>query len=785
MQPFARPVKKNADGTVADKVYRATVLAKLPVGYWRFRETSGTNVDDEVDANGAAEHDGTLSGSGTILGGPSPILGDSTARSFIFNGSGYVHMGDNFDFAGLAPFSVVVWVMPSQLDGVNRRLFSKEITDGGGFQGWGLYARAGVGLNFYRYLNGVGDEVGFSTGLSVGTWQMATVVYTGSQMFIYVNRSQVAGPVASSRALVNHAGQFRVGFSSAGEGFMGDVAEPAVFDYALTEQQIQDIYDVGIAAAGYSYGDVESALKSNRRESFRHELHRYTVPQQIITSMDIGAETWLINAGNVISFGLDQSVKKLGSASLMIESSAAAPGYGQVRADIVPDLDMSNPAYDELRFWVKADPNVSQITPHLDSTSFNFTNYYYWVITKAQGKWTPGTWTEVRVKWSDAVIVGSPTRTLITRALFHIAVSGTGQGRVYIDDFRAVNSAAVAWSKIADLTGVVSCQIEYNRLGRVKRTASYRIIDDGQIDWARDTIRSFWSVQMPDGYWAEWQVGTFYVSSPTHLIAPGSVRDVAGYDSLLALEQAKLSDWLSLPTGANPVAQVVSLILNYATTLVAGYLIPPTTKTLAAPRVFEPGETVLTVCNELLAYCGYTSLRANEDGSFVAEPYVLPSIRSFEFTYMNDAFSVIVAGSVELTNDLFDAPNQWVRVVSRPEGGPLRAVAAITDPANPLSQAYRGRLITDYNTLDAPDQATLNATVLKLAEEGQFVFTKWKLETPLMPHGHADVVALIHTQAPAEDLGVYMEHSWTMDLKAGGKMTHNFDKITSAAALGT
>lgn len=780
MQGFARAVKKNADGSIADKAYEAHALSLLPLGYWRMQEPSGTNIDDYVDKNGATEHDGTLTGSGTTMNQPGPIAGDITSRALILNGSGYVDMGDNFDFAATAPFSVCAWVYPTTIDGVNRRIFSKEATDGSGFQGYGLYVRAGVGLNFFRYRDNVGDEASYPTNLAIATWQLATAVYDGAQLRIYVNRSLVGGPIASSRSLTNNAGAFRVGWSSTGEGFIGRVAEPMVFNFALSEAQVQSIYDVGVAAAGYTTAEVDKALKTSRREQFRYELHRYGVPETRIATME-ATETWVTGDGSGLqSQGLDVGKYKQGSSSLRISVNPGASA--RIDLDLVPDKDLSAATLDQIRIWVfVADASVSAIYLLADSTNANYSNYYQVTLLKSAGWWSVGKWIELRIPKSSFVVgAGSPTWVLTTRLGIRVSTTGTAIGTAYFDDWRWVNSTSVAWNVVANLKTVRGCQIEYNRLGRVKRTARMEILEDGSIDYVRDAIRCFWMVQMPDGFFAEWKVGTFLVGAPVRPLAVGAVRQVEGYDSLLALEQAKLSNWYVVGVGTNVIAAVIGLITTYASNPVAGVQIPASSKTMVNARTYEPGETVLTVANDLLSYCGYSSLRANEDGSFVADIAVLPSSRGSEFTYADDLSSIIERGSVELTADIFNAPNQWVRVVSRPEMAPIVGVAALTDPANPLSQAYRGRLITDYNTLDLPDQATLNNHVKNLAEEGQFVFNEWKMSTPLMPHSHADVLTLQHTKG-GEDNGVYMEHTWTMDLKPGGRMVHTLDKIISAA----
>jgi hypothetical protein len=92
--------------------YRAAVLAKNPVAYWRLGEATGTTALDET-GNG---HDGTYIGNPTF-GQPGAINGDPNT-AVQFNGTNYVEIRDSADFSqptSTNGLTVEVWMRPDAL----------------------------------------------------------------------------------------------------------------------------------------------------------------------------------------------------------------------------------------------------------------------------------------------------------------------------------------------------------------------------------------------------------------------------------------------------------------------------------------------------------------------------------------------------------------------------------------------------------------------------------------------------------------------------------------------
>jgi concanavalin A-like lectin/glucanase superfamily protein len=536
-------------------------------------------------------------------------------------------------------------------------------------------------------------------------------------------------------------------------------------------------------AAGYTAAEVLAALRTNRLERFRHELLRFLAPTRQLARME-STEAWTQQAvtGTGNSLAIVSSPRHEGAAALQVVAGAANASI-RVALDIV-DTDLSAAAYDEIRFWLYvADAQIDDVRVYFDSTNGNHTNYFSYTILKTAGNWAVGKWSEIRLKRADfAVGAGSPTWALITRLEFRVqtASGSTQQGQAFFDDERLVNSAGATWQKVKDMDEVVrgSMSIEYNQYGRIKRKGRARIRDDGEtIDWPNDRMRTYYLLRMPDGRYAEWPVGTFYLSAPELPLTIGAARDTDLYDTTVALEQATLTDWVTQAVGANAVATAIAAI-TASGVVGPAIAIPPSTRTLTVTRVWEPGTSYLTYINELLAIAGYASLRADEMGNYVSSDYVRPSQRGPELALADDGSSLFVRDTGTIIKDLFEAPNQWLIVVSRPDAT-LRSVYTLTDPANPLSTFVRGRTITRVVTLDLPDQAAADAEAKNYAEEGQLHYAEFGVETPIIPVGHADRVTIAHSRAP-KDGGEYVEHTWKMECRAGGTITHQYDALGTA-----
>lgn len=270
----------------------------------------------------------------------------------------------------------------------------------------------------------------------------------------------------------------------------------------------------------------------------------------------------------------------------------------------------------------------------------------------------------------------------------------------------------------------------------------------------------------------EWPLGVFLLATPSRgTDAAGTVsRVVEGYDQLLALRQDTFTDRYSIAAGVAYTTAVATVASGFAVA------ITPSTATLPTAMEWEPGTSRLRVINDLLGAINYESATFDEFGTLIARPYQPPSERASEYTYAAGAFAVINPAAMQ-TLDLFDVPNRFVAIKSEADQASIRSVYTNVNPASPTSTVSRGRTITQvYTDVDAVDQATLDAWVARRAFEASQVYEVIEFTTPGMPmHSNADMLTL---ELPAMAVnGDYVEHSWTLPLVAGGKMSHKVRRV--------
>lgn len=333
-----------------------------------------------------------------------------------------------------------------------------------------------------------------------------------------------------------------------------------------------------------------------------------------------------------------------------------------------------------------------------------------------------------------------------------------------------VESASVANNDLAD---------------KAKRTGQFVISPRASINYFTDRLRPYALLRMPDGGWAEWPLGTF------HLTTRGTRRAVTGqgsvpveaYDSLLVLDEDAVLDRYVVTAGTNYRTAVVSLLngAGFPTTQIA-----TTDKTLPAAKEWPPGTSKLEIVNTLLAGIDYKPLVMDALGVPTAGPYVDPLTAAVSWTYAVDRSSVIVPG-VDVALDLWNVPNAWIATVSEPDRPVLTSVLVNSDPASILSTVSRGRTIVarvepdagvanEDGTTEAVDQATLDAKVARVAAEASQQYQTADFATGLMPfHGSGDVCLIDYGDGPLR----FREHEWSMELKAGGLMTHKFRRVVT------
>ena len=239
-----------ADATtmrIATGPYATEVLADTPSLYLRLDDPSG---DVAANATGGASM-ARYQGSG-VQRGVLGAIGKDDSKAIRLNGeTGWINLGDNFDFAGRVPFSIELWARPRVVDEKFRGLFTKE-TNEGGRQGYLLVLNQSMGLTFDRARGGVVAQVAAKP-LSALAWSHIVVTFDGLNLRLFVNGQPAAGPTPAGLELPDTsvaavAGARVGGNTPIGQAahFDGDLDEVAVYDLALSALRVAAHHQAGI-----------------------------------------------------------------------------------------------------------------------------------------------------------------------------------------------------------------------------------------------------------------------------------------------------------------------------------------------------------------------------------------------------------------------------------------------------------------------------------------------------------------------------------------------------------
>jgi hypothetical protein len=274
----------------------------------------------------------------------------------------------------------------------------------------------------------------------------------------------------------------------------------------------------------------------------------------------------------------------------------------------------------------------------------------------------------------------------------------------------------------------------------------------------------------------EFPLGLFLLSTPPrHDSGEIITRQIEAYDQLQVASDHRVDNRYTVAAGTRYTDAIIQLIGG----LYAGLNLVPSASTLPVALDWDPGTAVLQIVNDLLGKINYRSLFFSSMGVAQVIPYVLPDQRPIDYIYADDDLSVTLPGMDDAV-DLFGVPNAWVVIVSEPDRAALMSEYANTSASSPTSTVNRGRVITKFvsQSMDAPDQTTLDALVRKMASDDSQVYRHFLFTTALMPmHEDSDVL-----QVQMSRLGInsrYVEQSWDMDLVAGGQMHHDARQVIS------
>ncbi len=201
------------------------------VSYWPFNEGTGTLADDSYGTNA-----GTVNGANWIQG--------ISGTALEFNGtSDYIGLPNNTSLRP-ANISLAAWIYPGTLGG-QLPIIALETTTG-------LDEGAKLALNdglIQLYIGTGIDEVQYLTGTVTQTneWYHVAGTYNGTRTALSINGQEVDSELLTGDITYTITRDMRVGSWDVGtpKYFDGKIDEVRVYDTALTEQEIADLYEEG------------------------------------------------------------------------------------------------------------------------------------------------------------------------------------------------------------------------------------------------------------------------------------------------------------------------------------------------------------------------------------------------------------------------------------------------------------------------------------------------------------------------------------------------------------
>jgi hypothetical protein len=222
----------------AARTYRDVVMADGPIGYWRLADTGAMAADETSTTTG------TYSGN-CQHAQPTLLVGESNLAAGFDGLSCYVTLGNTYNFAGRAPYSIELWYTPTNLTEYEA-LFVRQTRLGSmPDDGYMLFNAQGVVYTerSQSAMNVRTDD----TPVTIGTTYHFVATYDGTLLALYKNGARVGPAVTATAALPTFAAPAVIGAASGLDQMYasGILDEVAIYPRALTAQQVATHYDVG------------------------------------------------------------------------------------------------------------------------------------------------------------------------------------------------------------------------------------------------------------------------------------------------------------------------------------------------------------------------------------------------------------------------------------------------------------------------------------------------------------------------------------------------------------
>lgn len=248
-----------------------------------------------------------------------------------------------------------------------------------------------------------------------------------------------------------------------------------------------------------------------------------------------------------------------------------------------------------------------------------------------------------------------------------------------------------------------------------------------ELDWSQYRVQPWYSVTAASGV-IEWPLGVFIPASPTTQYgATGRTGSIELYDKTHLLDRDRVDTTFVANTGAVVTSLIRSIIIGAGGVKVA---LTDSPAVLRKAMAWEVGTSKLQIVNDLLESINYFSVWVDGYGTFRADPYTDPAARLSQYSFFDDAKGIYLP-DFSRDFDTFNVPNKVICIAQGDgETTALKSVATDTDPNSRFSYGRLGNSwITRFEeSVEASDQATLDALCKRYLREGQQVGSTYEIE---------------------------------------------------------
>ena len=228
--------------------YDSIVLADGPVAYWKLDEVSGTTINDSLST-----YNGTITG--TYALDQNSLI--NSGKSILLNG-GYIYgSGTPAGVSDQTAFSIELWCKFSDISNVNQILFDQRNSTGSN-SNCGLQYRGDTGkIRMDKYLP-TGSQI--ESKITPASNKIYHIVYSedATNRWLYINGELDVTDSSPETFSGSNMDRWAIGAQAYTftETFKGDIQAVAVYDYALTAEQVLTHY-----LSGISEGYLENILR--------------------------------------------------------------------------------------------------------------------------------------------------------------------------------------------------------------------------------------------------------------------------------------------------------------------------------------------------------------------------------------------------------------------------------------------------------------------------------------------------------------------------------------------